>query len=106
MAKYRASRFLLVNKWRNIEPSTKRMPIMMRPTIAISGITEAKRRARGPMSESNIIAAHPDKRWLKELILSQLANADSGTTQPSAGWTRTRPASGETEYVLACKFST
>jgi hypothetical protein len=54
---------------------------MMRPTIAVSGTTEAKRREQGPMSEGNIIAAHPDcGGWLRELILSQLANADSGTT--------------------------
>jgi hypothetical protein len=59
----------------------KRDAIMMRPTIAVSGTTEAKRREQGPMSEGNIIAAHPDcGGWLRELILSQLANADSGTT--------------------------
>jgi hypothetical protein len=51
---------------------------MMRPTVAVSGITEAKRREQGRIGESNIIAAHPDKWWLRELILSQLANADSG----------------------------
>jgi hypothetical protein len=50
----------------------------MRPTVAVSGITEAKRREQGRIGESNIIAAHPDKWWLRELILSQLANADSG----------------------------
>jgi hypothetical protein len=76
---------------------------MMRPTVAVSGIREAKRREqRGRMGESNIIAPHPDKWWLKELILSQLANADSGTTQPSAGWT----ASGRNNQAVNLKVGT
>jgi hypothetical protein len=78
---------------------------MIRPTVAVSGITEAKRREQGRIGESNIIAAHPDKWWLRELILSQLANAEFRAL-PSDGWTWTSPSVRRNKHVVTCKFGT
>jgi hypothetical protein len=60
---------------------------MGRPTVAVSGhYRSQEKRARDESVRVTSLPRIPTGWWLRELILSQLANADSDTTLPSDGW--------------------